>query len=156
MENAPFSPRCVQRPHAPIFIGGGGEKRTLRTVARYADGMNVSGGFDTVKHKIEVLEQHCRDAGRDPSEITKSLFAPIIVMADEERAKQARERFAPMFGVSPEDAENQLIVGTAQHCRDMIQRFAGIGISYITMMSRAPYKPDLYRRISGEVVAAFA
>jgi F420-dependent oxidoreductase-like protein len=156
LDNAPFSPKCVQRPHAPIFVGGGGEKRTLRTVARYADGMNVSGGFDDVKHKIDVLEQHCRDAGRNPAEITKSLFAPIIVMPDEERAKQARERFAPMFGVSPQDAEHQIIVGTAEHCRNIIERFAGIGISYITMMSRAPYKSDLYRRISDEVAAAFA
>jgi F420-dependent oxidoreductase-like protein len=156
LDNAPFSPKCVQQPHAPIFVGGGGEKRTLRTVARYADGMNVSGGLDAVKHKIEVLEQHCRDAGRDPNEITKSLFAPVIVLPDEERVKRARERFAPMFGVSPEEAEGQVLIGTPEYVRGMIQRFADIGISYITMMSRAPYNFELYRRISDEVVAAFA
>jgi alkanesulfonate monooxygenase SsuD/methylene tetrahydromethanopterin reductase-like flavin-dependent oxidoreductase (luciferase family) len=146
----------VQQPHAPIFIGGGGERRTLRTVARYGDGMNVSGGLDTMKHKIEVLERHCRDAGRDPREITKSLVAPVIMLDDEERAKQARERFAPMFGVSPEDAEGQVIIGTPQHVRDMIGRFADAGVDHITMMSRPPYKFDLYKRISDEVVAAFA
>jgi F420-dependent oxidoreductase-like protein len=156
LHDAPFSPKCVQRPHAPIFIGGGGEKRTLRTVARYGDGMNVQGGLDMVKHKIDVVEQHCRDAGRDPGEITKSLFAPVIMLDDEERVKQTRERFAPLLGVSPEDAERQVIIGTPKHVREMIQRFADIGISYITMMSRPPYKFDLYRRISDEVVAAFA
>jgi F420-dependent oxidoreductase-like protein len=156
LDHAPFSPKCVQRPHAPIFVGGDGEKRTLRTAARYGDGINVSGGLDTVRHKIEVLERHCRDAGRDPNEITKSLVAPVIVLTDEERAKQARARFAPMFGLTPEQAEDQLIIGTAEHARRMIQRFAGIGISYITMMSRAPYKTEVYQRISDEVVAAFA
>jgi len=49
----------------PILIGGGGEKKTLRIVARYADAMNVGGGFDNVKRKDEILRQHCLDVGRD-------------------------------------------------------------------------------------------
>lgn len=156
LENAPFAPKCVQRPHAPIVIGGGGEKRTLRTAARYGDAINVSGGLDQVRHKIEVLERHCADAGRDPNEITKSLFAPVLMLDSEERAEQARARFAPMAGVAPEQARGQLIIGTPDHVREMIGKFADIGISYITMMSRAPYKFDLYRKISDEVAAAFA
>jgi F420-dependent oxidoreductase-like protein len=156
LEDAPFAPKCVQQPHAPIFIGGGGEQRTLRTAARYADAMNVSGPLDTVRHKIAVLERHCRDAGRNPDEITKSLFAPVIVVDDEERAEAARARFAPMYGVTPEQARDQLLIGTPAHVREMIGRFAEAGVSYVMMMSRAPYKPDLYRKISDDVAAAFA
>lgn len=63
------SPRPL-RPRVPILVAGGGERRTLRTVARYADACNVFGDADAIRHKLEVLAGHCRDAGRDVAEIT--------------------------------------------------------------------------------------
>ena len=63
---------CYPRPiqeRIPILVGGGGEKRTLRLVARYADACNLFGDAATVRHKLEVLHRHCADVGRDPSEI---------------------------------------------------------------------------------------
>jgi len=60
------------RGRIPILIGGSGEKRTLRLVAQYADACNVFGDPDGVRHKLEVLERHCADVGRDPAEITKT------------------------------------------------------------------------------------
>ena len=66
-------PKPVQKPHPPIVIGGGGEKRTLRTVARWAQHWNVpGGGVDEYLRKRDVLHQHCADIGRDPSEIMTS------------------------------------------------------------------------------------
>ena len=66
-------PKGVQRPHPPICIGGGGEKRTLKAVAKYAQHWNVPGGsVDDFKRKRDVLHQHCADIGRDPSEIMTS------------------------------------------------------------------------------------
>src|SRR3954451_4606363 len=66
-------PKPVQRPHPPICIGGGGEKRTLRTVARWAQHWNVPGGTpEEFRRKHEVLQRHCADIGRDPSEIVTS------------------------------------------------------------------------------------
>jgi alkanesulfonate monooxygenase SsuD/methylene tetrahydromethanopterin reductase-like flavin-dependent oxidoreductase (luciferase family) len=66
-------PKPVQKPHPPIVIGGTGERRTLRSVARWADHWNLpGGGVDVFKAKREVLHKHCADAGRDPSEITTS------------------------------------------------------------------------------------
>jgi hypothetical protein len=63
----------VQRPHPPIVIGGGGEKRTLRSVARFAQHWNYPGGpVDEWTHKRKVLAEHCAAVGRDPSEITLS------------------------------------------------------------------------------------
>jgi F420-dependent oxidoreductase-like protein len=156
LQQAPFSPPCVQRPHPPIFIGGGGEKRTLRTAARYADAMNVMGSVDAVKQKIAVLERHCADAGRDPNEITKSVFGPVMLIDDEERAQQIRARMAVTAGTTPERAAETLAIGDAAHIRGVIERYAEAGVSYMVMMSRAPYNFDLYRRISDEVVSAFA
>ena len=76
--NARNEPKGPQRPHPPVVIGGGGEKRTLRTVARFADHWN-GGGADaaTFVHKRAVLERHCADVGRDPSEIMSSVMTAL-------------------------------------------------------------------------------
>jgi F420-dependent oxidoreductase-like protein len=68
LKNAVFLPKSLQQPHPPLMIGGGGEKRTLRTLARYGDVMNVSGTPEQVRAKIAVLEEHCGEVGRDPAD----------------------------------------------------------------------------------------
>jgi len=65
------------RGRIPVLIGGGGEKRTLRLVARYGDACNLFGGPDDVRHKLDVLERHCADVGRDPAEITKTVLLTV-------------------------------------------------------------------------------
>ncbi|MFA7324894.1 MAG: TIGR03560 family F420-dependent LLM class oxidoreductase [Candidatus Nanopelagicales bacterium] len=67
------SPRPI-RGSIPILVGGGGEKRTLDLVARYADACNVFGDAQTVRHKFAVLQEHCERVGRDYSEITRTAF----------------------------------------------------------------------------------
>ena len=63
----------MQQPHPPICIGGSGEKRTLRTTARFAQHWNSAGGTpEEFAHKRDVLYAHCADIGRDPGEITLS------------------------------------------------------------------------------------
>jgi F420-dependent oxidoreductase-like protein len=71
-------PKAVQRPHPPLCIGGGGERRTLRAVARYPQHRNFpGGGVETLTHKRAVLEEHCAEIGRDPSEIMISTHLRI-------------------------------------------------------------------------------
>ena len=65
------------RGRIPVLIGGSGEKRTLRLVAQYADACNVFGDLDGVRHKLDVLERHCADVGRDPAEITKTTLLTV-------------------------------------------------------------------------------
>ena len=67
-------PKPIQRPHPPICIGGGGEQRTLRAVARFAQHWNLAGGdVDTFRRKLAVLRRHCAEVGRDPGQITTSV-----------------------------------------------------------------------------------
>ena len=67
-------PKPIQQPHPPIMIGGSGERKTLRMVAQYADACNLFGtDIDLVKHKLEVLERHCDDVGRDPATIERTI-----------------------------------------------------------------------------------
>jgi F420-dependent oxidoreductase-like protein len=65
------------RGRIPILVGGGGEKRTLRLVAQYADACNLFGDPQQVRHKLDVLERHCADVGRDPAEITKTVLLTV-------------------------------------------------------------------------------
>jgi len=79
---------CVPKPIQPggptILIGGSGEKKTLRLVARYADACNLFGtGVDEVKHKVEVLERHCEAEGRDPATISKTIISGSVAGVDD-------------------------------------------------------------------------
>jgi F420-dependent oxidoreductase-like protein len=85
------SPNTLQRPHPPILIGGGGERKTLRLVARYADACNLfdvpGGSFpDDIVHKLRVLDDHCRDAGRDPGQIERTITSFFALGDDPEVA----------------------------------------------------------------------
>ncbi len=78
LTSARCNPKPVQRPHPPICIGGNGEKRTLRSAARFAQHWNFLGGtVEEFTHKRDVLHQHCADLGRDPAEILLSSHVPF-------------------------------------------------------------------------------
>jgi F420-dependent oxidoreductase-like protein len=76
------SPQSLSRPRPPIMIGGGGERKTLRLVAQYADATNVFGGPTAIHHKYEVLREHCAAIGRDPEEIERSTLQSVNLAAD--------------------------------------------------------------------------
>jgi len=70
------APRPVRRPRPPVMIGGDGERKTLRLVARYADACNLFGAEpEEVAHKLEVLTRHCDDVGRDPADVTRTVIS---------------------------------------------------------------------------------
>ena len=76
LERTLNSPQALTRPHPPILIGGGGERKTLRLVAQYADACNLFAGVD-YQHKLDVLRAHCEAIGRDYDEIQKTVMAPL-------------------------------------------------------------------------------
>lgn len=76
------SPQVLTRPHPPILIGGGGERKTLRLVARYADATNVFGGGDMIRHKYAVLREHCEAVGRDYQSIERTNLNSLYVTRD--------------------------------------------------------------------------
>ena len=94
------SPQALSRPRVPIMIGGGGEQKTLRLVARYADACNVFGGPEKIHHKYEVLRGHCEALGRPFDEIERSTLQNVHVDqvgADgAETPAQVTERFAEL------------------------------------------------------------
>ena len=76
LERTLNSPQSLSRPHPPILIGGGGERKTLRLVARYAQACNLFAGPE-LQHKLDVLRRHCDEVGRDYAEIEKTVMGPL-------------------------------------------------------------------------------
>ena len=90
LDHARNLPQPVQTGGPKIMIGGGGEKRTLRLVALYADKCNVTGDVSTLAHKIEVLHRHCGEVGRDPAEGDITWMTPLILTTSEENTAEVR------------------------------------------------------------------
>jgi F420-dependent oxidoreductase-like protein len=85
---------CYPRPlqeRIPVLVGGSGEKRTLRLVARHADACNLFGDADTVRRKVAVLREHCAAEGRDPASIEVTHLAPAVTATTEEQVGRYRE-----------------------------------------------------------------
>src|SRR5881275_2124098 len=100
-------PKGVQKPHIPLLIGGGGEKVTLKIVAQYADACNVGGDIATIKHKLEVLKQHCEDVGRDYNKIRRTVNIDYCALAP--TVAQARAKLPPEELEDIEKRESSLI-----------------------------------------------
>lgn len=93
-------PPALAQPHPPVLIGGSGERKTLRLVARYADACNLFGeGPEVVAHKLDVLRGHCADAGRDPDEIEKTVIVSTDPLADVDAFLREMETYAGL-GIS--------------------------------------------------------
>ena len=105
------SPQSLSRPRPPIMIGGGGERKTLRLVAQYADATNVFGGPAAIHHKYEVLREHCATIGRDPDEIERSTLQTVNLAA--ESPAQIVDRFGELA-----DAGAQHVILGLHHVDD--------------------------------------
>jgi F420-dependent oxidoreductase-like protein len=92
------SPQSLTRPHPPVMIGGGGEKKTLRLVAKYADACNLFPGPDLTR-KLDVLRAHCDAEGRDYDSITKTCYHVFDVGAKGENVAQVIDQLGNLAGL---------------------------------------------------------
>jgi F420-dependent oxidoreductase-like protein len=91
------SPQAISRPHPPVMIGGGGERKTLRLVAQYADACNIFGGPDQLTHKFAVLRERCAEVGRPFEEIERTNLQSVDLRS--ETPAQIVDRFATLAEV---------------------------------------------------------
>jgi F420-dependent oxidoreductase-like protein len=123
VENAVFNPKPVQKPHPTILVGAAGEKLALRIVARHAQMWNSFGTPEVFLQKIAILDEHCRQIGRDPVAIEKSVLLPGLLPLDE-AARRIEEYIAVgvthlIFSVNP-STDRPLI---RQFARDIMPAF---------------------------------
>jgi F420-dependent oxidoreductase-like protein len=105
------SPQAISRPRVPIMIGGGGEKKTLRLVAQYADATNVFGGPEILRRKYAILGEHCETVGRPYEEIERSTLQSTRLSADGRAGTETPEAAAERFAALAEAGAEHVIVG---------------------------------------------
>jgi F420-dependent oxidoreductase-like protein len=118
-------PKPIRPGGPPIMIGGSGEKRTLRLVAQYADMCNVSGGPETVRHKLDVMRGHCTDVGRDPSEITTTRLGTLVLTDDADETGRVQ---GFLSGLAGDQFDEQFTVGEADEVVRQVEALLAAGI----------------------------
>ena len=141
------------QPHLPIMIGGSGEKKTLRTVARYADLWNAMGSVDFLRHKAEVLRRHCEDVGRDPATIEFTLGIKATIRDSAEEAdrvwKAAMEHNrTPLAEVADDDT---FWNGTPEQLAEKLAPYVELGFRTVISEQSAPYDTETLERLIGQV-----
>jgi alkanesulfonate monooxygenase SsuD/methylene tetrahydromethanopterin reductase-like flavin-dependent oxidoreductase (luciferase family) len=137
----------------PLLIGGGGEKKTLRIVARYADACNVGGGFASVKRKDEILRRHCEEVGRDESEIERTAGMGVCVIRDDpaEAERVANDIFRRNGDAKPWKSQ---LVGTPEQVAEAMRPYLGIGFRHLIIGFPSPYDAESMERLVREVKPA--
>ncbi|MEM8925623.1 MAG: TIGR03560 family F420-dependent LLM class oxidoreductase [Actinomycetota bacterium] len=119
MVDAPLAPKPIGP--LPIMIGGGGEKKTLRLVATYAEEWNVWADNEIMAHKSGVLDGHCEAVGRDPAEVRRSAVALLFLCDSEERAAALRER----------PPARPSLIGTPEQLVEQMAAFEAMGVDEV-------------------------
>jgi alkanesulfonate monooxygenase SsuD/methylene tetrahydromethanopterin reductase-like flavin-dependent oxidoreductase (luciferase family) len=134
------SPLPVQK-HLPIMIGGGGEKKTLRTVARYADMWNGMGPLDLVAHKVDVLREHCDAVGRDVAEIEFTLGIKATIRDTEAEAIEVWKAAMAHNKTPLARVENDSTFwnGTPEQLADRLRPYVELGFRTVISEQPAPY-----------------
>lgn len=128
IEEALNSPRPIRDGGPPILIGGGGERKTLRLVAQYGDACNLFGSADIIRHKLDVLERHCADVGRDPAEITKTRLGGLIIAPTHEEAERRAAEAKAARGMTDEYFRMSQIVGDPDEVGETVQGLMEAGL----------------------------
>ncbi|GIW16692.1 MAG: luciferase-like hypothetical protein [Tepidiforma sp.] len=116
LTDAPLEPKPVQSP-VPLLIGGGGEQRTLRIAARYANEWNVWGTPEVLARKGQILDRYCEDLGRDPRTIRRSAQALLVMTDDRSVIERVRASGRPVLG------------GTGPELRALVEQYAEAGVN---------------------------
>ena len=145
-------PKGVQKPHPPLWIGGSGERVTLKLVAQFGDACNVGGDPDTIRHKLAVLRQHCETVGRNYDDIVKSAEAEVLVIDGGDDPERARAR-ARGYGGFREGT----LVADADTVAAYLRTLVEAGIDYfIIYIPGVAYDQEPLHRFETEVIPQLA
>jgi len=147
LTDAPLAPKPVQKP-LPLLIGGGGEQRTLRIAAKYANEWNVWGTPEVLKHKGGILDQYCREIGRDPKTIAHSAQGMLMLTDDAAMVERMKAAGRPVIG------------GTGVQVRALVEQYAEAGVDELIIPDfnlgrTVADKTAVMDRFADEVMAHF-
>ena len=138
-------PRPVQA-RLPILVGGSGPQKTLRTVARHADGWNTNGTVEAVKGHLDILAGHCADAGRDIAEIEKTVSFPTIIRSTVEAATEVRRAQLAENGI-PKPDDIPTLMGPPEAIAETFRPYRELGFSTVIVRMPAPFDRETIDRL---------
>ena len=140
----------------PLMIGGGGEKKTLRTVARYAQGWNIDGTYETLARKVRILEEHCSAVGRDPLEIERTMVRFVVLRDDPAEAAQVLEEALVNNGSDHVIDPELDFLGDEERIASQWRRYLGLGFTHLIADFASPFDLETMERMPRlrEMVAA--
>ena len=131
----------------PIMIGGGGEKKTLRTVARYAQGWNINGDLPTVTRKVDVLRGHCAAVGRDPLEIEHTLVHFCVLRDDADEARRVLQAALDANGSRHVIDPEQDFLGPEERVAEQWRRYLDLGFTHLIVDIPSPFDHETIERL---------
>ncbi len=163
VDGALCRPLPIQAGGPPLWIAGGGEKKTLRTAAQYAAYTNFDGTPDTFRAKSDILAGHCADVGRDFAEIIRSANYNVVIASTEAGVQERLDWIAEHYrGLLPDKADAQRasfaggpLVGTPEQIVAALRSLEQLGMTYaITYFAEAAYDTSGIELFEREVVPA--
>lgn len=162
LDEAQSKPAPTRGWKVPIVIGGGGEKRTLRLVAEYADEWNITPAtLEAYADKVEVLLRHCEDVGRDPATIRRSIMLGYIIGRNQEELRRRAASIQRIFNAPPDAEPDELIgrfrergmlVGTPEEIVEQIQARAEQGVERIMLQTHDQTDMEALELFANEVM----
>jgi F420-dependent oxidoreductase-like protein len=122
------NPRPIRPSGIPILVGGGGERRLLALVARYADACNLFGDVATIRHKLDVLDRHCEAIGRDPASITKTRLGGLVIGETPEQAEAAGKAMREARNMDEDRYRSYVIAGDPDAVCEQVAAFFDVGL----------------------------
>jgi F420-dependent oxidoreductase-like protein len=145
-------PQPVRPGGPPILVGGGGERKTLRLTARYADMWNGFGDIAMIRHKLDVLSEHCATEGRDRSEIVATRLGTLIVADTHQEADRRRRAWQSDRNVDDEGLAMRLTWGDRAEVAEQASAFLASGLQGLLFNMPAGSSPDDVSR-AGEALS---
>lgn len=154
LQQARCEPKPVQRPHPRIWIGGQGEKVTLRIVAQRADGWDMDMvPVEEYKRKLEALAGHCGAVGRNPNSVQKMIHFPGIIGYHEHHIQQRAESMARSWNTDLEGLRQRVLVGTPEQAAAQLRPFRALGVEHFVLSVSPPYDLSMIELFVEEVAA---
>jgi alkanesulfonate monooxygenase SsuD/methylene tetrahydromethanopterin reductase-like flavin-dependent oxidoreductase (luciferase family) len=155
MHDALCDPRPLQKK-LRLWIGGQGEKRLLRIVARHADGWNVPFlAPDVYAARARTLDDWCANEGRDPRAITRTINVGLAVGRDDAEVRREEAKLPGMFGALTDLVRPGILVGTPARLIDRIGEYQRAGVAWLILALRAPFDWDGLELFVRDVMPAF-
>ena len=141
-------PKPIQKPYPPLWVCGGGEKVTLKLLAKYGDYGNWDVDVDGFKHKSEILKQHCEDQNRDYETIGRTLHTNVVIGEDKADLDNKIKKLASYSNIPEEYFYKRPLIGVKDEVFEKLDEYENVGCSYLIA-----YIPDIVWGNTAEILA---